>query len=48
MQKRAGLLLERLANQTGDYQLRQEFLALMNGSGEATPKGTVLDSGGND
>lgn len=48
MQRRAELLLERLANQTGDPQLRQEFLALMNGSGEATPKGTVLDSGGND
>jgi hypothetical protein len=48
MQKRAGLLLERLANHTGDEQLRREFLAFMNGPGEPPPKSAALDGGGID
>ena len=48
MHKRTELLLERLANQTGDDQLRREFLALMNGFGVATAKGAALVGGGID
>jgi hypothetical protein len=48
MHKRAEILLERLANQTGDDQLRREFLALMNGFGVATAKGAALAGGGVD
>ena len=48
MHKRAELLLERLADQTGDDQLRREFLALMNGFGVATAKGAAVDGGGVD
>jgi hypothetical protein len=48
MRERANRLLIQLAQQTGDDQLRREFLALLNEPREAAPAAAAVSGGGND